>query len=116
MKPSGPRSITSPLNSSIDVLTWPPPMKGLNSRSSKNTCTEPPLLVGVVAADHPFAGERIVGRADARQQQQPHVAKAIGAQNHDAGRLLDLVAAWVDVGHAGGLPAGGIRVDAQHVA
>src|SRR3954464_6232154 len=26
------------------------------------------LLVGVVAADHPFAGTRIVGHADARQQ------------------------------------------------
>ena len=74
------------------------------------------MLVGVVAADHPFAGERIVGRADARQQQQPHVAEAIGAQNHDAGRLLDLVAAGVDVGDAGGLLAGRIRVDAQHVA
>jgi hypothetical protein len=43
-------------------------------------------------------------------------AIAIGAQNHDAGRLLDLVAAWIDVGDAGGLRAGGIRVDAQRVA
>ena len=32
------------------------------------------------------------------------------------GRLLDFVAARVDVGDAGGLLAGGIRVDAQHVA
>jgi len=46
------------------------PMKGLESRSSKNTCTEP--LAGKSSCGRPpFAGERIVGRADARQQQQP---------------------------------------------
>ena len=74
------------------------------------------LLIGVVAADHACAGAWIVRRADARQQQQPRVAEAIRTQDHDARRLLHFVAARVDVGDAGGLPPGGIRVDAQHVA
>jgi len=74
------------------------------------------LLVRVVAADHSLAGERIVGRADARQQQQARVAEAISAQNDDVGRLLDFVAACTNVGDAGGFLAGRIRVDPQHVA
>ena len=39
----------------------------------------------------------------------------VGAQHHEVGGLLDLVALRVDVGHAGGAPAVGRHVHALHV-
>ena len=59
-------------------------------------------LVGVVLADHAFAGLRVVGLADARQQQQAHVLQDVGREDHHLGRLEELLAGAVDVGDAGG--------------
>ena len=73
-------------------------------------------LVGVVLADHAFAGLRVVGLADARQQQQAHVVQHVGRQDHHLGRLEELFAGAVDVGHAGGALAVGRQLDPQHLA
>ena len=73
-------------------------------------------LIGIVAAHHAGAGLRIVGLADAREQQQACVVKAVGRQHHDIRGLLDGLTARVDVGDTGGLLAGGILVDLDHVA
>ena len=59
-------------------------------------------LVGVVAADHPFARARIVGLADAGEQQQAHVAEDIRGQQHQVGGLLEGPSLRVDIGDAHG--------------
>ena len=53
-------------------------------------------LVGVVLADHALAGRRVVGLADARQQQQLHVVQAKAHRIDELGRLLELLALRVD--------------------
>ena len=49
-------------------------------------------LVGVVAADDAAVGLRVVGLADAREQQQVHVVLGEGAEHDELGRLLELLA------------------------
>ena len=66
-------------------------------------------LVAVVLADHALLRDRIVGLADAGEQHQVHVVDGIGAQQHDAGRLLELFAVeHVGIGHAGDALAVGV--------
>ncbi len=49
-------------------------------------------LVTVVLTDDAFLCDRIVGLADAGEQHQVHVVDGIGAQQHQAGGLLELLA------------------------
>ena len=73
-------------------------------------------LVGVVLADHAFAGFRIVGLADAGEQQQADVLQDVGRQNHHLGRLEKLLAGAVHVGDAGGALSIGREFHPQHFA
>ena len=92
MNPSPEWSKLSPLNSSTTMPSAPAPMNGLRILSSKNTFDRTTYLVGVVLADDALAGGRVVGCADARQQQQPHVVQNVGAENDQVGGLLVLLA------------------------
>ncbi|MCY1375577.1 hypothetical protein D9M69_630030 [compost metagenome] len=74
------------------------------------------VLVGEVLPHHTLAGTRVVGLADAGEQQQAHVVELEGAEDHQARRLHDLAALGVDVGHAGGFLAVAVEVDLEHVA
>ncbi|KAG1534451.1 hypothetical protein G6F50_015557 [Rhizopus delemar] len=72
-------------------------------------------LVRVVASHDAGVGDRVVGLADAREQQQPHVVDAEGAQHHDLGGLEDLFAGGVHVGHAACPLFVGRQLHAQYV-
>jgi hypothetical protein len=72
-------------------------------------------LVRVIAADHAAVGHRIIGLADLRQQQKLDVEHRVGRQDHQVGRLFELLAACIDEGHAGRTLAGPVRVDPQHL-
>ena len=73
-------------------------------------------LMGEIAADLALAGLRIVGRADARQQQKLDVEKLERAQQHEIGRLLPFVARCIHIGDAGRPFAGAVEIDAHHFA
>ncbi len=72
-------------------------------------------LVGVVPAHHSLAPLRVVGSADAREQQQPHVAEDVGGEQHEIGGLLELAARLVHVGHARGPARARVEVHPQDV-
>jgi hypothetical protein len=73
-------------------------------------------LMGEIAADLSLAGLRVVGRADARQQQELDVEKLERAQQHDVGRLFPFFARRIHVADAGGPLAGAVEIDAHHLA
>ena len=57
-------------------------------------------LIAVVPADGALAGRRIVRLADAGREHQQHVVEDVGAEDDEAGRLLELLAAArVDIAH-----------------
>ncbi len=117
-KPSGPWSKLSALKSSTATPLPPAPTNGLVLRVLvEERLDGGHVLVGEVAPHHALAGDRVVGLADAGQQQQVHVVELERADDHQIRRLHDLAALGVDVGHAGGaLPAVAVEVDLQHVA
>ena len=73
-------------------------------------------LVGVVLAHLPVPVFGIVGLADARQQQQPHVLQDVGGQDHHLRGLEELLAGAVHIGDAGGPLAVGRQLDLEHLA
>ena len=113
-----PWSKLSPLNSSMHMPIAPEAMNGLklNLSLSKKPIDVRDGLMGEVAPDHAGVGDGIVGRADARQQQQLHVEDCEGAEHHEIRRLLPFLAAGVDEGDAGRALAGRVEVDAHHLA
>ena len=73
------------------------------------------VLIGKIAPHRALARDRVVGRADAREQQQAHVVELECADDDEVGRLLGFISGRVDVGHAGRALLVGGEVDAQHV-
>ena len=73
-------------------------------------------LMGVVAADDPGIGDRVIGFADFRQQQQLHVEEREGRQDHEIGALLPFLARRIDEGHAGGVFSRAVEIDLGHLA
>src|ERR1700689_20020 len=57
-------------------------------------------LVGVVLTHDAFPGGRIVGAADLREQQQPHVMHLESGKNDKPGRLFNFTSALIDVENA----------------
>ena len=64
----------------------------------------------------PVIRDRIVGLADARQQQELNVEDRKGGEDHEVGRLLPFLAARIDKGDAGRAFAGVVDIDARHLA
>ena len=73
-------------------------------------------LVSEVAADHARVRHRIVRLADARHQEEVNVEDGEGGEDHEVGRLLPFLAARIDKGDAGRAFAGGVDIDAGHLA
>ena len=65
----------------------------LNLSLSKNPMALGDRLMGEVAADHTLIGDRIVGLADARLQQELNVEDGVSGQDDEVGRLLPFLAA-----------------------
>ena len=72
-------------------------------------------LIAVVAPDHPLPGPRVVGLADAREQQGANVVQGEGGDEHDFSRLLEFAAGTVDVSDPGRLLGGAVEIDAQNL-
>ena len=57
-------------------------------------------LVGQIFSERAFSGGRIVEGSNAGKQKQVVIAKRVGSENHEIGRLKNFFARFVNVGHA----------------
>ena len=65
----------------------------LNLSLSKKPLALEDRLVGEIAADHPLVGDRIVGLANARLQQELNVEDGVSSKDDEVRRLFPFLAA-----------------------
>ena len=68
-------------------------------------------LIRVVLADDAGVGDRVIGFADAREQQQMHAVEGERADQDEIRRLDIFLPGIIDIGDAGGFFAGAVEVD-----
>src|SRR6185369_12444234 len=60
-------------------------------------------------------GDRVVGRADAGEEHQPHVVEGVSTEDDDVGGLLEFAPAGVDIRHAGRALPVRVEIHPDHV-